>query len=513
MKGKSFFKLIISVLITTIFLSGQVSDIRVFAKENTVDSEAELESESADDDVSENNANEKSEPSDSDDEENPSDEDEETVGMTDEAAEISSEEGDPDPEESYEDNCDDNEESDAHEEAITDNNEPDESDEEEADDSDWIVLSYDYVNPIYEGIITADDLNKPELSPEYEEISREEYSHPGYKLKSNPFTTVEDAGDFVRDKMEARVETISFDYQMPAGSDDETLSALLYSVCDEAIKHTGVPTQGDYIGFQYGGWSANISANRRTGLSTYTYTMTYYTTAEQEEEETEAVNALLDSLDLAGKSKYERLTTIYDYICTHVTYDHDHLGNDEYTLQFTSYAALMNGTAVCQGYSVLLYRLLLSSGIDCRIIAGKGNGGAHAWNIVGLSGKYYNVDSTWDTSYYNSDYHHWFMKSENNFSNHSRNDEYTTEAFNTEFPMGTEDYVYTEPEYRQGDVNGDDKVNAADRIYLARYLAGWSGYVLEDAEAADVNDDNKVNAADRIYLARYLAGWRGYTIG
>ena len=64
-----------------------------------------------------------------------------------------------------------------------------------------------------------------------------------------------------------------------------------------------------------------------------------------------------------------------------------------------------------------------------------------------------------------------------------------------------------------GDVNGDEKVNAADRIYLARYLAGWSGYVLEDAEAADVNDDNKVNAADRIYLARYLAGWSGYAIG
>ena len=67
--------------------------------------------------------------------------------------------------------------------------------------------------------------------------------------------------------------------------------------------------------------------------------------------------------------------------------------------------------------------------------------------------------------------------------------------------------------YMLGDVNNDGKVNAADRIYLARYLAGWSGYVIENEAAADVNCDNKVNAADRIYLARYLAGWSGYSVG
>ena len=67
--------------------------------------------------------------------------------------------------------------------------------------------------------------------------------------------------------------------------------------------------------------------------------------------------------------------------------------------------------------------------------------------------------------------------------------------------------------YMLGDVNNDGKVNAADRIYLARYLAGWSGYELSNEAAADVNKDNKVNAADRIYLARHLAGWSGYSLG
>ena len=56
----------------------------------------------------------------------------------------------------------------------------------------------------------------------------------------------------------------------------------------------------------------------------------------------------------------------------------------------------MNKTAVCQGYAGLLYRLCLEMGISCRMITGTGNGGAHAWNIVALDGKYYNADSTWD---------------------------------------------------------------------------------------------------------------------
>lgn len=381
------------------------------------------------------------------------------------------------------------------------------------DEMDYWSYSCDYINPIFSGFITVDDLKKPEDRTIYEEEYQDEYSQPGYRLKSNPYNTVEAAGDYVREKMESRDESISFDYQMPSGSDDEALGAMLYSVCDEALKHTGVPTQGDYIAYQYGGWHGEIRGNRSTGVFTYTYTMTYYTTPEQEEEETEAINDLISSLDLSGKTKYERLTIIYDYICTHVTYDHDHLNDEDYTLQYTSYAALINGTAVCQGYSVLLYRMLLSSGIDCRVIAGTGNGGPHAWNIIGLSGKYYNADSTWDTSWYASDYHHWFLRAEANFENHTRKEEYTTDEFNSDYPMDTSDYVYVVPEYKNGDINGDDKVNAADRIYLARYLAGWSGYLLENEEAADVNGDNKVNAADRIYLARYLAGWSGYSVG
>ena len=60
-----------------------------------------------------------------------------------------------------------------------------------------------------------------------------------------------------------------------------------------------------------------------------------------------------------------------------------------------------------------------------------------------------------------------------------------------------------------GDVNGDGEVTDADRIKLARYLAGWSGYEISES-VSDVNGDGEVTYIDRTILTRHLAGWIGY---
>ena len=62
----------------------------------------------------------------------------------------------------------------------------------------------------------------------------------------------------------------------------------------------------------------------------------------------------------------------------------------------------------------------------------------------------------------------------------------------------------------KGDITGDRKVDAKDRMYLARAIAGWSGYTLPSVDVADFTSDNKVDAKDRMYLARRIAGWIGY---
>ena len=66
--------------------------------------------------------------------------------------------------------------------------------------------------------------------------------------------------------------------------------------------------------------------------------------------------------------------------------------------------------------------------------------------------------------------------------------------------------------YMYGDINGDGEVKNSDKVYLARYLAGWEGYetIPTGLAVADVNGDDEVKNSDKVYLARHLAGWEGY---
>ena len=295
-----------------------------------------------------------------------------------------------------------------------------------------ISLQITQVNPRYEGIITEDDLLQ--LSDQRSQT-----------YATSDYVTIEEAGLLVRPLMKERVATVAVNVNVPQAT-DEYLDMVGEKIIDIATAHTGVPTEGDYLAWQYGGFHASIEGSGYEGdyNLTFTYTIPYYTTAAEEQKVDNAVNKILSDLKLSGKTDYKKVKAIYDYICENVTYDHEHVGDDSYTPQFTAYAALFDGTAVCQGYSVLLYRLALELGIDSRFIAGIGNGGGHGWNIIELDNLYYNADSTWDAGRTN---YNWFLKSPANFTDHLRDEEYNTSAFNSAYPMASADYVPpSEPE-------------------------------------------------------------------
>ncbi len=58
----------------------------------------------------------------------------------------------------------------------------------------------------------------------------------------------------------------------------------------------------------------------------------------------------------------------------------------------TAYGALINGSAVSEGYAMAYKALCDQLGIDCTVVLGQYKGATHAWNIVGLDGYYYHVD-------------------------------------------------------------------------------------------------------------------------
>ncbi len=276
------------------------------------------------------------------------------------------------------------------------------------------------VNPLYEDVIDEDDLNKPsDITLLYSDAS--------------DCRTVKEAGEELREQLKTRNQTIQISYIANTNLD----GTIYYQIVDEAMKHTGISTEGDYLLWQFGGWNARASGNIYSGKYYYTltFTFTYYTTYEQEKEMDIAVSNLLNSLNLQG-TDYEKITKVYDYICNNITYDYTSIG----TLKHTAYAALINKKAVCQGYAALFYRLALENNIDVRLIPGLGNGGAHGWNIVKIEDKYYNVDATWDTNFVKSGYRY-YLVTDNNFPDHIRDAEYATNEFYKTYPMGTQNYT------------------------------------------------------------------------
>lgn len=263
------------------------------------------------------------------------------------------------------------------------------------------AITLTYVNPLYSDVI----------SEEY--IEQQETDNIAPFSETQYYDSVEAAGKQVRGQLKNRMETITVGLK----TTKQPSSEIAYQIFDEALKHTGIADEGDYLKWQYGGWTVQISYYSQNSVYyvNITYRVVYYTDAEQEQELDLAVLALLQQLDLNGKNGYEKAARIYDYICTHITYDYEHLNDTAYMDKYTAYGALIDKQAVCQGYAVLFYRLALETGLDARVVTGTGNGGNHAWNIVKVGTQYYNLDSTWDAG--RSEYSY-FLKGNSNFTDH-----------------------------------------------------------------------------------------------
>jgi len=97
------------------------------------------------------------------------------------------------------------------------------------------------------------------------------------------------------------------------------------------------------------------------------------------------------------QSEHDRVKIVHDYIVKNTMYDYDNYLAD--TIPDESYSitgTLLNGTAVCEGYTRAMQFLLAKAGIESVYVSGTGNGEGHAWNKVKIDGQWYNVDSTWD---------------------------------------------------------------------------------------------------------------------
>jgi transglutaminase-like putative cysteine protease len=107
-----------------------------------------------------------------------------------------------------------------------------------------------------------------------------------------------------------------------------------------------------------------------------------------------AAQPILDQL--AGKSDYEKVKGVYEYLIDNTAYDLKYMGT-------TIYEMFHDRRGVCEGYARASQYLLTKLGVETLLCSGmSGDPGeprnqweSHAWNIVKIDGVYYGLDTTW----------------------------------------------------------------------------------------------------------------------
>ncbi len=219
--------------------------------------------------------------------------------------------------------------------------------------------------------------------------------------------TINSVSSDLRNRLKLREENITYDIKVNSLPDDpQTIAQAIY---DKAMMHTGVPNEGDYLKWNVKseGWVATTQSNSTGKHLQLTYTVQFYTTKAQEDEVTDKANRIIAFLDLDGKTDYEKIHAIYSYVCTNVEYDWEQYISLDLNpgtqgtnpISQSAYGAFCNNLAVCQGYTTMLYRLLLMAGIDNRVVTGAlsdESNSLHVWNIIKLGDVYYEADATHD---------------------------------------------------------------------------------------------------------------------
>lgn len=103
-----------------------------------------------------------------------------------------------------------------------------------------------------------------------------------------------------------------------------------------------------------------------------------------------------------GLCEYEKAREVHDYLIRNVQYDFS-------KNSYKSYGALVEGRAVCQGYSLAYREVLLHLEMKCNVIIGTTGQGLHTWNFVEINGSNYFIDVTWDDKDDGKVYYAWFM--------------------------------------------------------------------------------------------------------
>lgn len=169
----------------------------------------------------------------------------------------------------------------------------------------------------------------------------------------------------------------------------------------------------------------------------YFYDVEYYETQSQTKKVNTTVKKLAKKIMKKKKSVYNRIRLAHDTVVDMVKYD------NRKVCYYSAYGGLCKGKTVCNGYALIMYKLLNEMGIPCKFITGwtYGKGSLHAWNIVKIKGRWYNLDATFDDEDDGRHHRDYFLKTDKSISeDHTKDFFYLTDEFMELYPMAKSNY-------------------------------------------------------------------------
>ena len=178
------------------------------------------------------------------------------------------------------------------------------------------------------------------------------------------------------------------------------------AVHKETYKETGNPNEGQGLA-QFLDARGNLLNDKLDKITydettksykgVFYYHMLSHQYAERYSKTITKLKEVIDSLNLDGKSDYEKCKTIREWIGKNVKYDREYAKDPANCSRRNAHdmtGAILDGYAVCDGYANLFHYMANATGLLTLFEEGYqiGSGLQHAWNLVKIDGTFYYTD-------------------------------------------------------------------------------------------------------------------------
>ena len=227
--------------------------------------------------------------------------------------------------------------------------------------------------------------NDGEIRKEYVDLSDSVIQEGGFPKAAGTSRKSRSAVDSDKEKEVQKVLLAAWD------SFAESCDLSAYKLTTEEVKRIYQETINTHPRYFYLPQGYRYSYNPTTNIVS-TVNMNYDTTfdknkvTKQLEVYDRAIADVMRGAD-SSWSDMEKALYVNDYLARNCQYD------TKYE-KYSSYNALVDKTAVCQGYALAFLELTKQLGVTCEIVTS--DSVDHAWNMIKVGDSYYHVDVTWN---------------------------------------------------------------------------------------------------------------------